>query len=366
MTATVHRRAIELLAAFSALVVATGSLAATPAQAHAATKVATVSAGATDTVITIGWAGDMTPGSSAGNPGHGGRDLFAKVRSQLRQPDVMIVNLEGTYASAGGPTKCDGSRSGSCFTFRAPLSYAKALRWSGIDAVSLANNHTYDYKARGYAQTKAQLRANKIAYTGAAGQITIRRVKGVRVAMIGFSPYSRNNNVNDIANAQRLVKKATKKADVVVVIAHLGAEGADKRHTPTKTEVAYGERRGNPRKFAHAVIRAGADLVVGSGPHVLRGIEKYRGHLIAYSLGNFAGKNFNTRGLGGVSGILSVQLTKTGAVRGGQFTSVILGSVSGIPSVDRKNRGLKLVRTLSRQDFTTTFALDPTTGRFTN
>lgn len=357
MTAKVHRRAIELLAAFSALLMAANSVAATPAQAQATVKVATVAA---ETVITIGWAGDMTPGSSAGNPGHSGRDLFAKVRSQLRKPDLMIVNLEGTYATAGGPTKCDGSTSGSCFTFRAPPSYAKALRWSGIDAVSLANNHTYDFKARGYAQTKAQLKANKIAYTGAAGQITIRRVKGIRVAMIGFSPYSRNNNVNNIANAQRLVKKAAKKADVVVVIAHLGAEGADKRHTPTKAEVAYGERRGNPRKFAHAVIRAGADLVVGSGPHVLRGIEKYRGHLIAYSLGNFAGKNFNTRGLGGVSGILSVQLTKTGAMRGGQFTSVILGSVSGIPAVDRKNRGLKLVRSLSKQDFTSRFTLTKT------
>lgn len=98
--------------------------------------------------------------------------------------------------------------------------------------MSVANNHTYDYKARGLAQTQAQLKANKIAYTGMAGQITVRRVKGIRVALIGFSPYSRNNNVNDIANAQRLVKRAAKRADVVVVVAHLGAEGVDKRHTP--------------------------------------------------------------------------------------------------------------------------------------
>lgn len=364
MAALVHTRAFRLVTMVSAAVLAVGAVPGLTS-AHAQTAPALPMA-ESSSVITIGWAGDMTPGSSAGNPGHGGRDLFAKVRTQLREPDLMIVNLEGTYATAGGPTKCDGSTSGSCFTFRAPLSYAKALRWSGIDAVSLANNHTYDFKARGLAQTKAQLKTNKIAYTGMAGQITVRRVKGMTVALIGFSPYSRNNNVNDIANATRLVKRAAKKADVVVVVAHLGAEGVDKRHTPKKAEYAYGERRGNPRAFAHAVVKAGADLVLGSGPHVLRGIEKYRGRLIAYSLGNFAGKNFNTRGLGGISGILAVQLTKKGTVHGGQFVSVILGSVSGVPALDRKNRGLKLVRSLSRQDFTSTFALDPTTGRFTH
>lgn len=363
MAPKVPQHGVPLMAALSALVaVSTSLLPIVPAGAAEPESPAQAST----TSITIGWAGDMTPGSKAGNPGHGGRDLFAKVRRQLQQPDLMIVNLEGTYATEGRPTKCDGSTSGSCFTFRAPPSYAKALPWAGIDAVSVANNHTYDYKARGLAQTQAQLKANKIAYTGMAGQITVRRVKGIRVALIGFSPYSRNNNVNDIANAQRLVKRAAKKADVVVVVAHLGAEGVDKRHTPKTAEYAYGERRGNPRAFAHAVVKAGADLVLGSGPHVLRGIEKYRGRLIAYSLGNFAGKNFNTRGLGGVSGILTVELTKKGTIEGGWFTSVIIGAVSGVPAVDRQNRGLRLVRSLSRQDFTRTFALNAHTGRFTN
>lgn len=106
--------------------------------------------------------------------------------------------------------------------------------------------------------------------------------------------------------------------------------------------------------------------MLGSGPHVLRGIEKYRGRLIAYSLGNFAGKNFNTRGLGGVSGILTIELTKKGTIEGGWFTSVIIGAVSGVPAVDRQNRGLRLVRSLSRQDFTRTFTLNAHTGRFTN
>src|SRR2546428_6350031 len=70
---------------------------------------------------------------------------------------------------------------------------------------------------------------------------------------------------------------------------HAGAEGVAYEHVRPGTETFLGENRGNPLAFSHAVIDAGADLVVGSGPHVLRGIEWYRGRLIVYSLGNFGG-----------------------------------------------------------------------------
>ena len=76
-----------------------------------------------------------------------------------------------------------------------------------------------------------------------------------------------------------------------------GAEGADKDPRAVRREIAFGENRGDSRAFAHAAIDAGADLVLGSGPHVLRGVELYRGRLIAYSLGNLAGwHNFGTGG----------------------------------------------------------------------
>ena len=89
---------------------------------------------------------------------------------------------------------------------------------------------------------------------------------------------------------------------------HAGAEGADKIHTPSGPEYAFGEHRGNPRAFAHAVVDAGADLVLGSGPHVIRGIERYKNRLIAYSLGNFGGwGNFGLGGNLSLSGLLTVQ-----------------------------------------------------------
>ena len=95
----------------------------------------------------------------------------------------------------------------------------------------------------------------------------------------------------------------------MVVIIHAGAEGADQLHTPYGTQYYLGEDRGDARAFAHAVIEAGASVVFGSGPHVIRGVEDYRGHLVAYSLGNFVG--YQTLGGGGVlndSAIMRVTL----------------------------------------------------------
>ena len=84
---------------------------------------------------------------------------------------------------------------------------------------------------------------------------------------------------------------------------------------PAGAETFLGEQRGDPRAFAHAMIDAGAALVLASGPHTLRGMEWYHGHLIAYSLGNLAGNNtLSTSGTLSLSALLSVTLTSTGAL----------------------------------------------------
>ena len=122
-------------------------------------------------------------------------------------------------------------------------------------------------------------------------------MRGTRVAVLGFAPYPWAQSLLDLPAAQALVRKADTWADLVVVTMHAGAEGADHEHVDPGTERFLGESRGNVVAFAHAVVRAGADLVVGSGPHVLRGMEWYRGRLIAYSLGNFVGYGtLNTSG----------------------------------------------------------------------
>ena len=146
----------------------------------------------------------------------------------------------------------------------------------------------------------------------------------------------------------------------MVTIIHAGAEGADALHTPYGSESFAGENRGDPRAFAHAMIRAGAALVLGSGPHVIRGVERYRGRLIAYSLGNFLG--YRTLQGGGVlsdSAILRVTLDLRGDVLAGRWIPLVLSG--GLPRPDPRHVSARLVATLSREDFPGDhFAIGPT------
>ena len=207
-------------------------------------------------------------------------------------------------------------------------------------------------------QTTQALTSAGVAYTGLPGQVTVRRVRGVRVAVVGMSPYSGAASVNDLSGARRLVQRAAGEADLVIVVMHIGAEGSDKTHTPRGPESAFGEARGNPRAFAHAVIDAGADLVLGSGPHVIRGIERYKDRLIAYSLGDFAGwGNFGLGGNLSLSGLLTVKIDDTGRILGGRWLSVTLGS-PGVPRADPSNASAHLVRRLSAEDFSQTYTLN--------
>jgi poly-gamma-glutamate capsule biosynthesis protein CapA/YwtB (metallophosphatase superfamily) len=271
------------------------------------------------------------------------------VRKLLRSADVTLGNLEGTL-SVGGSSKCGASSGGSCFAFQAPPATASQLRALGFDVMNQANNHSLDYGASGRAQTLSALRAAGLGYTGLPGQITVRRIGGVRVAFVGFAPYRYTASLLDIPAAQALVRRAKARASLVVVMIHAGAEGTSALHTPVGTEYFLGEDRGNSRAFAHAVIRAGASIVLGSGPHVIRGVERYRGRLIAYSLGNFVG--YHTLGGGGVlseSAILRVTLTARGRLRAGRWIPIAL--VGGLPRPDPTNASLRLVRALSREDF---------------
>jgi len=300
--------------------------------------------------VTIAWVGDITPGSAMGLPPGDGRVQFARVRRFLRSADLAFGNLEGTY-STGGTSKCGGGGGQGCYAFQAPPDHAPALRRAGFDAVNLANNHAWDYGAAGQAQTTTALRRARVAATGRPGEITVVRRRGLRIALVGFAAYPWANPIGDLGGARALVRRAAARADLVVVAMHAGAEGADQTHVPRGTEMAFGENRGDSRAFAHAVIGAGADLVVGSGPHVIRGVERYRGRLIAYSLGNFAGwSNFGLGGTLSESGILKVTLNAAGRPAASHWIPIHLTG-PGIPELDRSRASRKLAAELSKQDF---------------
>ena len=268
----------------------------------------------------------------------------------LKNSDITTGNLEGTL-SVGGGSKCGPQPASQCFAFQAPPSEAFDLKALHFGLVNQANNHALDYGPSGQAQTLAALRRAGVAWTGQPGQITLLTINGIRVAFLGFAPYDYDANLLDIPGAQTLVRRARQEASIVVVFIHAGAEGADQTHTPYGSQYFLGEDRGDARGFAHAVIDAGASIVLGSGPHVIRGVEDYHGHLIAYSLGNFVG--YNTLSGGGVldlSGVIHVTLDPTtGKPIAARWYSIDLQS--GLPHPDPTNASAHLVAQLSTEDF---------------
>ena len=325
-----------------------GALAAAGALALVWTAAGSTSARSGDTV-TIQWVGDTVLASAYGTPPNGGRDSLAAVAHSLGLADLTWGNLEETL-SVGGTSKC-GSGSSNCFAFQAPPRFARNLTAAGFDLMNLANNHANDFGSSGLAQTHAALRRAHLRWTGGPGQFTVLSRNGVRVAFLGFAPYPWAANLLDIKGARRLVQKAAARADLVVVAIHAGAEGSDQTHVPRGSEYFLGENRGNSRAFTHAVIAAGADLVVGSGPHVIRGVEWYHHRLIAYSTGNFAGyHNFGLGGTLSLSGIFRVTLQPDGTFVKGRWIPVRLVD-PGLPRLDYSRASLHLVSSLSRADF---------------
>lgn len=331
------RYAVRLAVALLALVVALATLGGA-ASAGVQTRVQA------RTPIRISAVGDIAMAPSA----DGGAGFFDDVRSAL-EGDVVLGNLEGTLAT-GGVSKCSAS-STNCYAFRAPPSYAGVLRRAGFTIMNLANNHALDYGSTGQAQTVAALDRAGLRHTGRPGEIAYMRAGTSRVAVLGFAPYRWAQSLVDVAGAERLVREASAHADVVVVTMHAGAEGASHSHVRPGTETFLGENRGNAVAFSHAVVRAGADLVVGSGPHVLRGLEWYHGRLIAYSVGNFLGNGtLAVSGRAGVSAVLQVKLRSDGAWAGGRLVPVRLVP-PGVPMLDGSRAALGEARSLSREDF---------------
>jgi hypothetical protein len=274
---------------------------------------------------------------------------FAGIRRFLHG-DIVFGNQEGTLATGGTP-KCSPYGVDGCFTFRAEPSSARTLRSVGFTVMNLANNHALDYGLVGEEQTVDALTAAHLSYDGLPGQITILHAGGIKVALIGCAPYRWAQSLLNIPETAALVRRAGGLADVVLVYMHAGAEGADADHVPDGPETFLGEQRGDPRKFAHAMIDAGASLVFASGPHTLRGMEWYQGRLIAYSLGNLAGDDtLSTSGTLSLAALLSVRLSSTGAFLGGKVIPLRLVG-GGTPEYDPRGDAIGFIRMLSREDF---------------
>lgn len=293
---------------------------------------------------------DLKRGPEALSPGDG-EILFAETGDWLRAADVAFANVEGPLADGLPSTKCSPT-STSCYAFRTPTRYAKGLASAGIDVGQISNNHAMDEGAPGMESTMAALDKAGIAHAGRYGDIAIVERKGVKIAFVGAHSGNCCLNDNDLDEVGKAIAWADEQADIVVFVFHGGAEGATARHVPMKTEIAWGEPRGDVHALAHTAIDAGADLVIGTGPHVLRAMETYRGRLIAYSLGNYTGyKQFGTSGgFGADTVLLEVQLAANGVLVGAKVHPLAMDGDS-VPHPDPAGLGITHLTELIAADF---------------
>ena len=310
-------------------------------------------------LISVIGVGDIMLGtnypSDTNLPPNDGKDVLNDVKDILRDADVTFGNLEGVLLDFGGsPKNC--SNPNICYNFRMPERYVNYLVDAGFDVVSLANNHNGDFGLQGRENTQKALQNVGIHFAGLENvcETNTFTINGIKYGFCAFAPNTGTVRITDIPKAKSLVSELKKSCNIVIVSFHGGAEGKSYNRVPKKTETFIGENRGNVYEFAHAVIDAGADIVFGHGPHVVRAVELYKDRFIAYSLGNFAtAGGINVSGISGYAPIVKVFTDEKGVFVKGQIYSFIQQYRTG-PLKDDKNLVIKEIKRLTELDFPNT------------
>lgn len=229
-----------------------------------------------ETTITISAAGDCTLGTDEGfnykrsfkgkydavqDPAY----FFQNVQPVFAQDDLTIVNMEGTLTE-------ETTREPKQFAFKGDAEYAKILTAGAVETANLANNHSFDYGKKSYEDTITALEAEGISSFGYE-RTAVMDIKGVKVGLAGVYELAEHIDCKQdlLDNIASLKEQG---AQIIIVSFHWGQE---KENVPNDVQV----------ELAHAAVDNGADLVLGHHPHVLQGIEEYKGKNIVYSLGNF-------------------------------------------------------------------------------
>ena len=298
--------------------------------------------------------GDVMIGSGfpAGNlPKDDALESFKEVKPFLNG-DIVFGNLEGAILDSGNSEKCRNSKAGTCYAFRMPDRYGKILKEAGFSLMSTANNHANDFGETGRRNTARVLDEVGIYHAGPVeNKSVVFEKEGIRYGFCAFSPNSNMLSVNDLEQATDLVKELRSMADIVIVSFHGGAEGASHTHIPRQNEYFFGENRGNVYKFAHAVIDAGADIVLGHGPHVTRAVEVYKQKFIAYSMGNFnTYGTFNLSGPNGMAPLLDIKLDRKGNFLYAKIISTKQSKANGL-ELDPNYKVFEEMKRLTKTDF---------------
>ena len=294
---------------------------------------------ATSQTITITAAGDCTLGGSVHQDtyarfkkyvqNYGYDYFFQNVRPLFEADDLTILNLEGPITDAGN------ARHGS-YVFKGDPDYVNIMTGSSVELCNVANNHSQDFGAAGLKRTAELLEQAGIGCCGYS-KVFRTTIKGVRITALGYLQWEIDRD--KIVEA---VRRERPDCDILIVNMHWGLE---KHYEPVEAQKSYG----------HAIIDAGADLIIGTHPHVYGGIEKYKGKYIVYSLGNFCfGGNDNPSDKRALMFQQTFNVSAdTGVTDGG--INVIPVSVSSVPNKNNyqpaimtADDGVKLLKAMAR------------------
>jgi poly-gamma-glutamate capsule biosynthesis protein CapA/YwtB (metallophosphatase superfamily) len=306
--------------------------------------------------LCIAAVGDIMMGTSYPTsstlPPDSGRSSFAAVSDYFKGADVTFGNLEGTLLDNGNPAHYKLHLKSKAYLFRMPQQYGMILKNAGFNILSIANNHIGDFGDNGRLSTMHTLDSCGINYAGLLSHPSaVFIVNGVKYGFCAFAPNSQTVSILDLKNATVLIQQLKQQCDVLIVAFHGGGEGVGFEHVPFKGESYFREKRGDVHAFAHNAINAGADVILGTGPHVSRAIELYKKRFIAYSLGNFCTyRCISVNGVCGTAPLLKIYLNKKGEFLNGRIIAVKQTHQSGLQP-DSLGSAIKRIRELTLADF---------------
>lgn len=273
-------------------------------------------------------------------------NYFAGVRDVLKRADIAIGNFEDTLTTHDKTSKTTGT--GRQYAFRSPPHYADLMYQEGFKVLNIANNHANDFGETGFRDTAKNMRQAGIVVAGIKDETASINVRGLNIAVLGFSYSSRFNTLFNFEEGANLVKQAKAAGAYVIVTYHAGAEGSPAIWHSDEEELFMGENRGNTVAFSRAMIDAGADLIVGHGPHVLRAAECYNNKPIVYSLGNFVGVGgLSAKNFAAVSALLEVAVAQDGSLQNINLVPLRFNEQK-LPQVDTREYGTRLINYLGK------------------
>ncbi len=291
--------------------------------------------------ITIGAVGDVMLGNRLTGVTSMPVGFLDDVKGTLEGVDIAFANLEGPI---GGNNR-KSCFSENCHTFSQILDAADILKATGFNLINIANNHAYDMGEPGQENTEASLTNAGLNYAGSFKNRSVTfPYKNKKIGMLSFSA---NNGLSDYRDRDDLVKSIITlktQVDFLIVSMHAGCEGSSWIKPPVGDEYCFGENRGNIDFSTKLAIDSGADLVLGHGPHVPRGIITYRNKLIAWSLGNFAtAQGISVKGINGYAPFLKIVYDDNFKLKTYEVLSFIQELNTG-PKLDPEGRAAHIIK----------------------